>query len=130
MFDFMKVWSFQQSWVHHSLDLLPQPETHLDREGNQDQPCNGEDEAEDHERAGVLQVEVGECEGSQGGGESHGPCGDQEDGSEGEAADHVFVWPSPGHRIEGSARMYIKNCQIVNAPSTDPSFAWELPLLW
>ena len=92
MFHLMKVGSFQQWRIHDSLDLFPQAETELDGEGDEDQPRQTEDEAEDHERPGVLDLQVSQDSGP----ESQGrpaPC-QQEDGREGEAADHVFVWAS------------------------------------
>ena len=50
MLDFMQIICFEQVWIHHPLDLLPQPDDQLYAAGHQPQTSQGQDGAHDDQR--------------------------------------------------------------------------------
>ena len=83
----MEVACFKQRRVHHPLDLLPQSDADLQHEDDDEDPGEEENGPEDDQGAQVLHV-LGEHPP-----EHHGshPGRDEDDGGQGEAADHVLV---------------------------------------
>ena len=101
VFDFMEVACLQQRRIHHPLDLLSQSDADLQHKHKDEDPSEEEDWPEDDQRAQVLHV-LGEHPP-----EHHGshPGRDEDDGGQGEAADHVLVRPPLPQCIQSAPLM-------------------------
>ena len=54
--DLMKIVCFQKVWIHHPLDLLPQPHDQLQAADHQAYPRQHQDRAEDYQWANMTSI--------------------------------------------------------------------------
>ena len=117
MFDLMEVACLQQRRVHHPLDLLPQSDADLQHEHEDEDTREEEDWPQDDQRTQVLHV-IREHPPEHH--DAH-PSRDEDDGGQGEAADHVLVRPPLPQCIQGApkkinANIYSFLCQQNTCP--------------